>query len=342
LPDASSTLGANVPQLYVVSEASIQGTGAMVTITTEVNGPADSSTGRNGTQQQIEVAVNPQASPCSAVDVAGRLASLVPPSMGGQLATQFADLNAQFARCAEAQTRDDCVGTDAATLNCAWRGAALSVDADVLVGNKTLVDARFVWTQARNVTQAAPWGMYGGNTSQSVWANCTVEYYTLTSGLVEMLALVDNATFQAALQPVQGLAVAFGRCGQNPAVAVEAYGQAQFVDAWQEIVTTTCYTCMFAYGVAGGLLAARMDKFKLWGFSFADTLSGVGIVLFSVTFGGVYAFLIAAIPSALITQMYASIPVRVEQSWATSLGVAQGIMIVYFDLGRSTTPIEKL
>jgi len=341
LPDASSALGANVPQLYVVSEASIQGTGAMVAVTTAVDGPANVLPGsRNGTQQQIEVAVNPQASPCSAVDVAGRLASLVSSSDGGQVATQLANLNTQFAWCAQAQTRDDCVGTNAATLNCAWRGAELAT----LVGdnNNTLVDERFVWLQARNVTQAAPWGMYGGNTSQSVWANCTVEYYTLTSGLLELLALVDNATFQTALQPVQGLADAFGRCGQNPAVEVEAYGQAQFVDAWQEIVTTTCYTCMFAYGVAGGLLAARMDKFKLWGFSFTETLSGVGIVLFSVTFGGVYAFLIAAIPSALITQMYASIPVRVEQSWATSLGVAQGIMIVYFDLGRSTTPIEKL
>jgi hypothetical protein len=114
------------------------------------------------------------------------------------------------------------------------------------------------------------------------------------------------------------------------------------VDAWQWIVTTTCYTCMFAYGIAGTLLAARMDKFKIWGFNLRETLSGVGIVTFSCLFGGMYGFLVAAIPAALITQMYASIPVKISASWATSLGVAQGILLIYFDLARSAYPTEKL
>jgi len=200
-----------------------------------------------------------------------------------------------------------------------------------LVGqSNTLIDTAFVYNQSYMSTFV----IYGGNSTASIFGNCTVEYSSLISQLITIVTPYStsknvSADFQNMLSPIMTLSSKFNRCGLNPTIQVQAFGSAQFVNAWQEIVTTCCYTCMFAYGIAGTLLAARMDKFKIWGFSLIETLSGCSIVIFSCLFGGLYAFLIAAIPSALITQMYASIPVRVDQSWATSLGVAQGIMIVY-------------
>ena len=130
-----------------------------------------------------------------------------------------------------------------------------------------------------------------------------------------------------------------GRCGTNPVVEAQATQDA-FVDVWQWLVTMTVYTCMLAYGLAGLLLAYRMDKFKLLGFRYSDTFQGILIALFAACFGGLFGFVVGAIPSALITQMYASIPVKLSADWAISLGVAQGILIIYFDMGRGSQTHE--
>ena len=123
------------------------------------------------------------------------------------------------------------------------------------------------------------------------------------------------------------------RCGSNPVIELQTT-QSQFVNVWQWIVTTTSYTCMFAYGLAGALLAYRMDKFNILEFKWWDTFTGLVIVGISVCVGGVFGFVTGAIPAALITQMYASVPVILSTDWAISLGVAMGILIIYFDMGR--------
>ena len=61
---------------------------------------------------------------------------------------------------------------------------------------------------------------------------------------------------------------------------------------------------------------------------------GVLISLGALFVGGILSFFLIAVPAALISQMYATIPVRLSTEMSISFGIGFGILFVYFDMGR--------
>ncbi|GBG29852.1 Hypothetical Protein FCC1311_060722 [Hondaea fermentalgiana] len=105
-----------------------------------------------------------------------------------------------------------------------------------------------------------------------------------------------------------------------------------FVRLWQRIITTTIYTVGLAYGLGGFIFTWRMRSFNLLS---AKSIGSMILIVFGSMFlGGVMAFAIGAIPAAIIFNLYSAIPHNLPDDSAVSLGIAQGLLILYFDAGR--------
>lgn len=179
-------------------------------------------------------------------------------------------------------------------------------------------------------------------------SNCTVSRVYMAQQLAKLFALAEgyvpppNATIQVeentvAKEDLISLLGQFSRCIEDDALFVEV-PRPTFIQLWQLITTYTCYTCGLVYGIGGFILAYRMNKFKVSRpYSFGYVIL---ITLASLVVGAVIGFMTGALPAALISQIYAAIPHNLQPEAAISLGVAQAIIIIYFDLGRAVRRLD--
>ncbi|KAH9260016.1 hypothetical protein BASA81_001788 [Batrachochytrium salamandrivorans] len=255
-----------------------------------------------------------------------------------------------------------CVGSTS-TLGglCAWRGPASTQAYDSSLVNTTVIAQ--LWS-----SRYFGWGP----NAFTQHSNCTVGLVVAINGLISVMQPLQTAlkayelnstlatvnvtrnqsttfagrnglnlsrVFQSLYLQVSGDVQKFEKCLTNPTYKA-TYSQSAFVDVWRTIFQYTGITCMAFYLLAGALLAHRMDKFKLVTFNLWDAATGVVIVCCSMVVGGSMGFIAGAIPAALLSQIYASVPVQLSDEWAISLGVVQGLLIVYFDMGRGGAGAE--
>ncbi|CAK9017255.1 Uncharacterized protein SCF082_LOCUS13557, partial [Durusdinium trenchii] len=360
-------LNADLPPLALADMSLLSGTDAQVGLTTLQDGA-----GRLFQSNQsviTEVAVDPRDSPCT-VNATYREEQIFELGIEPEKIEALRELDSNFERCATGfnestlwNSRQDCgevkfapgsggedgsgsssLAGDLAAFErgafCAWRG---ETDNDEFVPPNVDPQTVFDFNWA-NVS-------YGGATARVRNGNCTIPLIYKSQQLLKIFGLseafiesyeVNNATWKetdpidVALNSnrsaqLSGYIEQFNRCFEDLETVIQVPAP-RFVRLWQEIVTFTCYTVGVVYGAAGLVFTYRMRTFKL--LSPKSIGSGIVIVFSSMLLGGVIGFVVGAIPAAIIFNLYSAIPHNLPQSSAISLGVAQGLLILYFDTGR--------
>ena len=101
---------------------------------------------------------------------------------------------------------------------------------------------------------------------------------------------------------------------------------------WQEIVSFTIYTLMLGFVIFSIGFTWRMRKLRVLSPKSLGSL--VLIVLVAAGLGAFIGFILDCLPAAVIAQIYSSIPANLAPINAICLGIAQGLLILYLDLGR--------
>jgi len=105
-----------------------------------------------------------------------------------------------------------------------------------------------------------------------------------------------------------------------------------FIKLWQTIIIATCYTVSLWYGLAAAFFTYRMRKLRILS---PKSIGSAIIIVFCGFFMGVLVgVFMGCIPAAVLTNIYSSIPHNLPLNSANSLGIAQGLLIIYFDFGR--------
>jgi len=354
-------LSADLPQLAVADVSSLQGSDAQVQVTTIQNG--------NGTLFQVnqtiytEVANNRKFSPCR-VNVTSRNERIRELGIEEEKLEALTELDENMARCTfgintsavwngfnecpqvefsrnsgseDSQDSEDFEIADASF--CVWRGGIFETDFPAGVDPQSVVE--FNWV---NVS-------YGGIESRVRSSNCTVPKIYVAQQMLILFSLSEewitnykdlNTTWKER-NPVNldlntnvslelsAFVEQFNQCYEDLETLIQL-PEPTFIRLWQEIITFTCYTVGFAYGVAGLIVTSRMRSLKL--LSPKSIGSAILIVFGCFLMGGVIAFILGAIPAAIIFNIYSSIPHNLPFDSAISLGIGQGIIILYFDAGR--------
>ena len=93
---------------------------------------------------------------------------------------------------------------------------------------------------------------------------------------------------------------------------------------WRYITGFTVIGCAFAYFVAGlvACWALRRARALLW------------VPLLAAVAGGVVGLFTGGLSALLIAKIYDAIPYSLGTDVAACLGLAQAVLIIYFNLGR--------
>lgn len=93
---------------------------------------------------------------------------------------------------------------------------------------------------------------------------------------------------------------------------------------WQFVTGFTVIGCSFAYFVAGlvACWSLRRPRALLW------------LPLLAAIVGGSVGLVTGGLSAALIAKIYDAIPYSLGTDVAACLGLAQAVLIVYFNLGR--------
>lgn len=100
--------------------------------------------------------------------------------------------------------------------------------------------------------------------------------------------------------------------------------QSTIGEMWLQMTIGTVITCSISYFFAG-LFAARV--FRKWYIYLWVSLVGAAV-------GALVGFITGALPAFLLSLMYNAIPYYLSSRIAAALGTSQGLLIVYFQLGR--------
>mmetsp|Transcript_22033 Transcript_22033/g.43314 ORF Transcript_22033/g.43314 Transcript_22033/m.43314 type:complete len:1156 (-) Transcript_22033:95-3562(-) len=223
---------------------------------------------------------------------------------------------------------------------CIWRGSDTSMEIPANVSPELL--RVFNWD---NIT-------YGGATGITRNSNCTVpliyrsqqivKLFSLTDAYIEFYEGLENNTWKDddpisisknlnVSSTLSAFIEQFNICYEDLETVIQL-PVPTFVRLWQEIITFTVYTVGLAYGMGGFLFTWRMRSFNLLS---AKSIGSMILIVFGfMMIGGIIGFTLGAIPAAIIFNIYSAIPYNLPGESAISLGIAQGLIILYFDAGR--------
>mmetsp|Transcript_44718 Transcript_44718/g.71461 ORF Transcript_44718/g.71461 Transcript_44718/m.71461 type:complete len:1161 (-) Transcript_44718:38-3520(-) len=361
-------LMADLPPLAIADTSYLLGDGTQVGVGTITNG----SGAFFHTQKQIyfESAVNPLDSPCTVNETLRNDRILNELGLDATKLEALLELDENIQRCALSTNTTSVWNTEEQCKLIRYKKYSGSTAASTSGGENdevTNVTASFcVWRGSRSTTydkvDAAAlkifnWAgiKYGGNTGLTRNANCTVpilyrsqqllklfglseaflrEYevkFNRTDGNVSDTGVIQVQQNQNRSKQLNAFIEQFNKCYEDVAYVLSIPAPI-FIKLWQELVTFTSYTVALAYCIAGMFFSYRMRTFNL--ISPKSVGSTLLIVFGSTIIGGVIGFVLSALPSAVIFNIYDSIPHNLPFVSAMSLGIAQGIIILYFDLGR--------
>ena len=104
-----------------------------------------------------------------------------------------------------------------------------------------------------------------------------------------------------------------------------------FLNATKYMTISTTGGVAAAYFFCGILLSLQLERGITYTRYFATTIF---VIICATVIGALFGLCIGAVPVVLISKIYSKIPYELRPEAAISLGVAQSILIVYFNLGR--------